>query len=517
MAATFAGRLISLLSLAVLARLLSPDDFGLLAFALVFLGYLESVGDLGTGAALVYWPQRWREVAQLTFLANLLMGLVWMGVTLAAAPAVAGFFGRPESEQILQVLALVIPLKALGTTHDALLQRELRFRTRMVPEVGLIATKAVVALALALMGFGVWSLVWGQVAGQALCTLLLWILEPWRPGLFLPRGLIRPVVEYGRGIVGVNVLAAVIHHVDIVIVGRMFSTAVLGLYQMAYRVPDMAVTLLVRITSKVLFPALSRLRGSGGQLRNFYLPALRYLSLLTVPTTLGLAALAEPMVLTLFGEQWAGSVPILRVIALYAGIRALGTYAGDLMKATGRPGLLALLGTARAVVLVPVLVVAGTHSALAVAIALTAETILSTALYLGVAGHFLRVGWGETFEALKPSLLGSVPLLAFLLLWILVARDLPDAVELLGGCVLGAGLYLFSVRAVAPDTFRKVVEALGSAFSHQTPRRASTPAQGRSPDPTPASTFPATGRLVLPSGGAPSVPFQDPSHPVSRS
>ncbi len=455
LAATFAGRLISLASLAFLARLLAPEDFGLLAFALVFLGYLESVGDLGTGAALVYWPERWRDVAQLTFLANLVMGFVWAGVTLASAPAVAGFFGRPEGEEILRILAIVIPLKALGTTHDALLQRELRFRARMVPEVALLTLKAVVSVVLAVMGFGVWSLVWGQVAGQALGTLLLWKLEPWRPGLSLPRGMMRPVFGYGRGIVAVNVLAAVVHHVDVVIVGRMFSVAVLGLYQMAYRVPDMAVTLLVRISSKVLFPAFSRLRGEGGQLRDMYLPALGYLSLLTLPASIGLVMLAEPLVLTLFGDQWVGSVPILKAIAVYTGFRALGTYAGDLLKATGRPGVLALIAVGRAAVLVPALIVAGTHSALAVAWTLTAETILSTGVSLTVAGHLLRVSWGEILRALKPSLVASVPLFCFLLAWEGLAAGLPDPLDLAVGTLMGAGVYLLSARAVAPDLFLK--------------------------------------------------------------
>lgn len=460
MAATFAGRLVSLAALAVLARLLAPEDFGLLAFALVFLAYLETVGDLGTGAALVFWPERWQDVAQLTFLANLLMGFVWMGVALAAAPAVAAFFGSPGAEPILWALAVVLPLKALGTTHDALLQRELRFRTRMVPEVVLVATKSAISVVLAVMGFGVWSLVWGQVAGQALGTLLLWALEPWRPGFYLPRNLIRPVFQYGRGIVAVNVLAAVVHHVDIVIVGRMFSLAVLGLYQMAYRVPDMAVTLLVRITSKVLFPAMSRLRGEGGPLRDMYLPALRYLSFLTVPATVGLVMLAEPIVLTLFGDQWAGSVPFLKVIAVYVGFKALGSYVGDLLKAMGRPGLLALLGSARAVVLVPALMIAATRSALAVALTLMAVTTLSTVVNLAVAGHLVRVSRAELLEALRPSLVASVPLLFFLFLWNQGAGTLPDALNLAGGSVIGFGLYLLSVRAVEPGAFQKASEVV---------------------------------------------------------
>ena len=320
-----------------------------------------------------------------------------------------------------------------------------------------MATKASISVVLALMGFGVWSLVWGQVAGQALSTALLWILVPWRPRANLPRDLIRPVFRYGRGIVSVNVIAAVVHHVDIVIVGRMFSVAVLGWYQMAYRVPDIAVTLLVRTTSKVLFPALSRLRGAGGQLREMYLPALRYLSLLTVPTTIALVMLAEPIVLVLFGDQWLGSVPILKALAIYTGLKALGSYVGDLLKAMGRPSLLALLGTARALVLVPALILAASYSALAVAITLIGVTILSTGVNLGMAGSLLRVPWSAILSALRPSLVASTPLLVFLVLWGRITERFPEGVQLVGGALLGATVYLLSVNLVAPEVFREAI------------------------------------------------------------
>lgn len=457
MAATGAGRLISLASLAILARLLAPADFGLLAFALVFIGYLETVGDLGTGMALIYWPDRWRDVAQLTFLANLVMGVLWLAIAWVTAPWVAGFFGSPEGEPILRALAWVLPLKALGTTHDALLQRELRFRARTVPEVALMGGKAAVAVPLAAMGLGAWSLVWGQLVGQALWTGMVWLKVSWRPERRFPRDLVKPVLRYGRGIVGVNVLAAVVHHADMVVVGRMLGTVVLGFYQMAYRIPDIAVTLLVRVTSKVLFPALSRVESAGEELRDLYLGALRYLSLLTIPGSVGLIVLSEPLVVTLFGEDWRPSVAIMQALAAYTGLRALGSYAGDLLKATGRPSLLALLGVARAVVLVPVLIVAGRRSAVAVALALLAVTALSTMVNLVVAAHLVRASAGSMAGALRPAILASAPMLLFLLAWMALARPLPTPALLAGGVVGGLALYAGTLWVVEPSVFRRIL------------------------------------------------------------
>src|SRR5688500_13373605 len=166
--ATGGGRVISLASVVVLARLLVPAEFGLVAFALVFIAYMEAIGDLGTGAALVRWPDRWPQVAQVAFVINLAMGAVWFALTLVAAPLVAEFFGNPDGVPVLRALAWTFLLKALGNTHDALLQRELRFQARAIPELSLLVAKAAVAIPLAASGLGVWSLVWGQLIGQAL-------------------------------------------------------------------------------------------------------------------------------------------------------------------------------------------------------------------------------------------------------------------------------------------------------------------------------------------------------------
>lgn len=460
---TAAGRLISLATLAVLARLLAPQDFGLLAFALVFIGYLETVGDLGTGMALIFWPERWRDVAQLTFMISLVTGFFWLGVAVLAAPAVADFFGSPDDAAVLRALAWTFPIRALGNTHDALLQRKLRFRTRLVPELALILGKAAVSVTMALAGFGVWSLVWGQVVGQGLWTVSLWTMVRWRPTLSFPRELVGPVFGYGRGIIAVNVLAAVVHHADIVVVGRMLGTVVLGFYQMAYRLPDIAVTLLVRVTSKVLFPAISRLHAGGSHLAGLYLSALRHLSLLTLPAAVALVLLARPAVMTVFGEQWLPSVPILRVLGVYTGLRALGSCTGDFLKGTGRPGVLAALGALRAVVLVPALIMAGLRDAVTVALALAAVTALTTLLNFYVASVLAAFPPRALVAALRPSLAVTAVLAATLALWVRLAGGLPAALQLAGGSLAGLAAYLAAVRVAAPDVFRRVRSLLGHA------------------------------------------------------
>jgi O-antigen/teichoic acid export membrane protein len=404
------SRLVALATLVILARLLAPLEFGLFAFALVWVTYVETLGDLGTGVALIYWPDRRSEAAQVTFLINMLTGWAWFALTWTLAPAIADFFNSPEGTAIVRGLAFSFPLKFLGNTHDALAQKDLRFRARALPEMALTTIKGIIAVSLAFAGFGAWSLVWGQLGGVAVSTALLWMLVPWRPSLSMPRQLVGPMLVYGRGIVAVNILAAIVHHADAAVVGRMIGAQALGLYHVAARVPEMSIAIIFWVVGKVVFPAFARLHSAGESLRDAYLAALRYVSLFTIPAAIGLFATAYPLVETFFGEKWIGAAPILQLLALYGGIRSLGTHAGDVMKATGRTNLLAGLGVLKAAVIVPALIFAARYGVVAVAGALAVATLATVALNLVVMMRLIDLRFAPLWDAVRTSLAAGLVL-----------------------------------------------------------------------------------------------------------
>jgi O-antigen/teichoic acid export membrane protein len=276
--------------------------------------------------------------------------------------------------------------------------------------------KAGVSIAGALAGLGAWSLVWGQLSGLAVWTALLWILVPWRPSLRLDREVARPMLRYGRGMIAVNVVAAVVHHADSAIVGRFLGAAALGIYQMAYKVPEMSIAVLMWVVSKVAFPAFAKVHAAGGEMAPAYRAAMRYVTVLTVPAAAGLWVVADPLVLTLFGSRWIAAVPVVRILAVYLAIRSFGTAAGDVLKATGRSRLLALLGIARALVLIPALVAASRFGITGVAAALAGVTAVATLTHMIVAGRLLRIGPLPILSAIRSSLVAGAVMLAALLL-----------------------------------------------------------------------------------------------------
>jgi PST family polysaccharide transporter len=451
--ATTGVRLVSLVSLAVLARILAPRDFGLLGIALVYITYVETIADLGTGSALIWAPSKTREAADVTFLASAASGVFWFVVTWVAAPFVADFFNSPDGAPIIRALAFSFPIRYLANAHDALAQKELLFRKRMVAELAMAAVKAAVSIGCALGGLGAWSLVWGQLSGIAVWSLLLWILVPWVPRLRIDREVARPMLRYGRGIIAVNVVAAIVHHADAAVVGRFAGAAALGIYQIAYKVPEMSIAVLMWVVSKIAFPAFAKLHAAKGDLAAAYLTAIRYVTALTIPVAAGLWIVAEPLVLALFGPRWIAAVPIVRILGVYMAIRSFGTAAGDILKATGRSHRLAALGVARAVVLIPALVIAARFGVVAVAIALAVVTALATLANMIVAGWILHVGVLPVLASIRSAAIAGAAMFAALLMVRLAVEALVAPAQLAvlvaaGAAAYGAVLWLVDARSV---------------------------------------------------------------------
>jgi lipopolysaccharide exporter len=335
-------------------------------------------------------------------------------------------------------------------------QKDLRFGARFVPEVVQAGVKAVLAVLLAWAGLGVWSLVLAQLAGVAAWTLALWRVVPWRPAWRWPGDLLVPMLAYGRGIVVINVLAAVTHHADLVIVGRRLGVEALGFYQIAYKVPEMSIAILIWAASRVLFPTLVRIQAEGKEIRDAYLTSLRYTSLLTVPMAVGLAVLARPLVRTLFGAPWDPAVPLLQALALYLGLRSLSIPAGDVFKAIGRPGLLAGISLIKAAVLLPVLVFLSGFGAAAVAAGLAAVTVLTLALSLGIVARWTGATARATWHALEASVVGSAVMAAAVGGGLRLTEGWAPLLVVAVGLFLGISAYALTVRLLSPHVYEEV-------------------------------------------------------------
>jgi lipopolysaccharide exporter len=462
--ATVGAKLITLGGLTVLARLLDPREFGLLAFAMAYIVYVETIGDLGTGTALIYWPDRREDAAQVTFLINLAAGMGWCIVTLLLAPFIADFFNAPEGTNIVRALAIGFIIKYLGNTHDALTRKDLRFQARALPELALSLVKAGVSILLAWKGFGAWSLVAGHLAGLTASTAFFWTITSWRPRWRFPRDLFKPMLAYGRGIISVNILEAVLMQTDLAAVGRSLGVTALGLYQLAGKLPEATVTVIVRIAGRVLLPAFSRVAASGENPKHAYLAAARYIAAVTLPLSAGLAILSEPLVLVFFGADWIAAAPILTALAILAGIRTLGVQSGDVLKATGRVGTLARIQILRAVLVVVVVIIAAQKSAVTVATSLALVDGIAVTVAFLITARVIGVSPREIGRAYAPSLAAVTAMSVAVLSWRTWGVDLPAAYEVAISVTIGATTYLLALAILAPQMLAEARRMF--AFGH---------------------------------------------------
>ncbi len=453
---SFAGsKLLVFASTVILARLLVPSEFGQVGFALLVISYMDTVGDFGVSSALIYERKRPEQAADVSFVISIATGLLWFAMCLLVAPLVADFFNDPGVEPILRVTGFVFVINALGNTHDALLRRELEFKKRLVPDFAMALLKGVCSVVLAFMGWGAWSLVYGQLAGTAVSTLALWVVVPWRPRWRVSAGVVREMLSYGFKIVSVNVLSAVIHHVDFLIVGRMLGSAALGFYSLAYRTPELFITMVVWAVGKVAFPVYSKLQDDRPALQRAFLVTLRYLSLITLPAGVGLAALGAVLVTTFYGRTWGPSIPVLQALALAGCLRSLGSHAGDVYKATGRPGVLTKLGVLRAAVLIPSLLWGARYGIYGVALAQLIVTGFTTLLNLYIAARILSLPVSSLLREFVPAALSSVVMYLGLQLLGPALSASPRWLYLAVAIGGGFGVYVLCVRLISRETIEE--------------------------------------------------------------
>lgn len=399
------GKAMVLLTTVILARLLTPEDFGLVGLALVFVTYVEVATDLGVAQALVVLPagRRRNDTALLISVGS---SALLVAAAMMAAPAVARFFGRPEVAGMLRVLALSLLLTAMAQVPDALLRRSLRFRSRVVTLVGRALAQGAVSVGLALSGAGPWAIVGGYLAGTAAYAVLSWILAGYRPGTGfwrVDRGEARALLAFGAPAAANGVVLSLVFDVDYLFVGKVLGAAALGHYTLAYRLPELAIINVFFILSVVAFPLFARAREDRTRLRRGYLTAVRLQSVYGLGAGVGLAVVAPMVVHVLFGAGWEPAVAPMQALALYAAFRSLGIGPVDLLKAEGRPGLAFWLSLVRLAAVVGALALAVRSGIAAVAWAQAAVALALALLMQGVAFRVLGIGLRRLLPTVWPA------------------------------------------------------------------------------------------------------------------
>jgi O-antigen/teichoic acid export membrane protein len=463
--ATFIGsKGLVFITTVILARLLSPDDFGLLALGMIAITYLDTIDDMGVADAMVQRqndPERSYNVA---FVINLLTGAAISLTGILIAPLVALFFNEPRITLILQVLSLSFLFTGISNLLESRFRKELDFKNKFFVQVGKAIVKGGVSIVLALSGFGVWSLVWGQLTGAIASALLYWLRSRWVPRPTFDLTIARSLFGFGSQMILVEILGMVHKNIDYLIVGYLLGTEQLGYYTMGFRLPELVIINICYIFGQTLFPAYAKLQNQLPDLSAAYLRSLQYLTLITIPAGLLLFLIAPQFVTFFYGEKWETSIGIVQALSLYAVIYSLSYNAGDIYKATGHPVILNQLGIVKLIITVPALWFAAPYGILYVAIAQLATTGILTVVRLVIARRIIGFGWGELLRSLRPAAVSS---LFMFVLTFAISRQIEAMHPLLSIIIIGitgltlyTGLLWLTERELVKQVYQTVSTAL---------------------------------------------------------
>jgi O-antigen/teichoic acid export membrane protein len=334
---------LSMLGAIVLARLLDPRAFGLVAIALTITTVLDYIQESGVGAALIQRRGDVKQAAASALVWSSCAGLTLGALCFAAAPWLARGFGAPAATNVIRAMSLLLVIRGVSIGPGSMLEREMNFRTRTFGELAAGFAQLGISLGMAVAGFGVWSLVVGQLAATAIQSTIVWLLAPWRPH---PRdarlSLLREMLRYGRFVSLGNVLGLINRTLDNLVVGRVLGAGALGVYSIAYRLGDFPTGVVGYIVGRVMFPAYSRLQDDLGAFRAAFVQNMERVALLSLPASVALLVYAEPIVTVLLGGKWLAAVTPLRILAVYTIVRSFVSPTGAVFQAGGKPHLVPL-------------------------------------------------------------------------------------------------------------------------------------------------------------------------------
>jgi PST family polysaccharide transporter len=414
-AVSYAGTRLLLFAMTVaLTRLLAPAEFGVVAAGMAVVSFLELALDLGVGASLVYEQQSGLTGrVQTAFTLNLLVAAALTVAGVLAAPGVAALLGAPEEAPLYRVLFLYLLIRGAGQVQDAVLKRDLGFRVRAGIDLTRATVRVVLAVALAAVGAGAWSIVLSLLAAELVGTGLSWWATRFRPTFELDRDAGRALLRFGLAVVTLKVVDAIALDSDYLIVGARLGPTALGYYTIAYRLPELVLFNVYWIFSTVAFPVYARYRQRGlVALRTVMLRALRLITMFSFPAGVGLALVSRDAVVVLFGPRWAPATLPMALLALTTAAESIGYASGDIFAATGRPARLLALNVPLTVLLVVGMVLVAPRGIGWVAAAHLTIGLGYAPARLLLANRAVGATIAEDLVALRPGVVAALGVLA---------------------------------------------------------------------------------------------------------
>ncbi len=396
-------QIVSFLSTLIVARLLSPADYGLMALAMIWTSTLALISEMGVDTAIVQFRDlEERELNACFWLTMCVAGVGYLALY-AAAPAIAAWFASPRLSDVLRVVGLTLPLVAFRVIPGGLLRKRLAFDKVSQAEIASTVVSIPLVLGMAWVGFGVWALVAGALAMPLVQGIASFWFVRWWPGLRVGGRRLQEILRYSLTTLGANVSWAVYYEADSFVLGTVSGEVVLGFYSMARQLAILPVTKVSVAVNQLAMPVMAELQADLRAMRASFLRVLRMVACLTVPLCIGMALVADDLVWIALGDKWLSIVPVLQVLCFYALIRSLDNLLPPVLFARYRAAFL-FWWTVGLLLVMPFVFWAGAAWMGAVGVAM-AHLVVYPFLMAWMARQVfseLDIGWRTIWDQVRP-------------------------------------------------------------------------------------------------------------------
>lgn len=426
----------------LLARRLTPDDYGIVSIILVFITFADVFVINGFSNALIQKKDANSLDFSTVFYCSLAVSVVIYGILFFAAPWIAQFYDIPILTLVLRVFALRLPLSALNSVQHAYVARNMIFRKYFFSTLGGTLISGVVGVAMAYRGFGVWSIVGQYLSNTIVSSIVLMFTIDWHPQWKFSLQSAKPLMRYGWKVTASSFSGVFFSQLRSLIIGKFYTSADLAYYDRGRNFSTLATDNIGNALVSVLFPSFANSSGDLVLLKQKLRNAVRMISFAVLPVTVGIAVVAEPMVLVLLSDKWIGSIPYIQLLCLSAAISMIGDISLQTLNAIGRSDVVLKLEFIKKPVYLILLVVGIKISVLAVAITMLLYSVYSTLANVVPLKKYIGYTLVELMRDMLPAILMSIAMAIAASVWVFIPTEdlLCLVMQIFTGVVVYVGL-----------------------------------------------------------------------------
>lgn len=435
---------VQFLIMIVMARLLTPHDYGLIGMLAIFIAVAQSLIDSGFSQALIRKQNRTEVDNNTVFYFNIVVSVLLYLILYISAPFVADFYNTPQLCPVMRVICLSIIFNSLAVVQRALLTIRIDFKTQAKAALTAAVISGIVGIAMACHGYGVWSLVTQQLLNLCMNTGLLWLLSKWRPRLLYSWQSFHELFAFGSKLLASGLLDTIYRNIYPIVIGKLFSASSLGHYTRAHQFSDFPSSNLTGIIQRVTYPVLCEIQDDGARLAGIYRRFLKLSAFVIFPLMIGLSSVAKPFVNIVLGAQWELCGQLLQIICfsmMWYPVHAINL---NLLQVKGRSDLFLRLEIIKKILGVSVLCVTAPFGLIVMCYGSIFNSLVALAINTYYTGKLINVGFFRQMCDLFPTIVLCLAMFALILL---VNSFMPDDImRLCSGIAVGVIFYTLSSR-----------------------------------------------------------------------